>query len=261
LTTIALFFLFNIGGGLLVLLYEYYSPGSNSEIYFTGLGQILFLLIPLFFIAKRIPLPRKELFSLRAPKIKHLLYSLLGLVGIQLFAISSYSIQEAMVPESMMPMYNELLEFIEKMYSSLLGGNDTFSLIRGLIIGALIPAVCEEFLMRGYLQNSLLQRLNYKWAILVSAGLFAVIHINPVGLIPLFLIGLYLGAVVYLTKSIFAGTFVHLLHNALAISVIFSPGLSEMDKQSQYLPLEQAVIFAFLGLGLCFVSLYLIKKY
>ncbi|MDF3820781.1 type II CAAX endopeptidase family protein [Leptospira sp. 96542] len=73
----------------------------------------------------------------------------------------------------------------------------------------------EEFFFRGFILAGLLRNYSAKVAILTSAILFALIHINPSQMIGALLIGLFIGYVFYKTKNIFYAMAMHSFYNGL----------------------------------------------
>lgn len=84
---------------------------------------------------------------------------------------------------------------------------------------ALTPAVCEELLFRGYLQRQVERVGGAVWSIVLVGIFFGLYHLRLSQAIPLSLLGVYLGYVVWATGSLWAGVLVHLLNNGLAVVV------------------------------------------
>ena len=84
------------------------------------------------------------------------------------------------------------------------------------IIGLLAP-LTEEMVFRGAVLKSLLQWKQNPWVgIVISAILFALIHMNPVQMPHAFLVGLLLGWMYYRTDSIIPGVVYHWVNNTVA---------------------------------------------
>jgi len=81
------------------------------------------------------------------------------------------------------------------------------------------PAVFEELAFRGFIQGSLLHVLSAREAILVSAGMFAILHLSIPSIPHLFLIGAVLGWLRVRTGSLYPGMIMHFTHNFLVIAV------------------------------------------
>ena len=85
-----------------------------------------------------------------------------------------------------------------------------------LVVGLLAP-LAEEMVFRGAVLRSLLRWKENPWiGIVISAVLFAVIHMNPAQMPHAFLIGLLLGWLYYRTDSIMPGVVYHWVNNTVA---------------------------------------------
>jgi sodium transport system permease protein len=83
---------------------------------------------------------------------------------------------------------------------------------------ALAPAVCEELLFRGFVLQSLRRRMSQRAAILVSAALFALYHLQLAQMPTTFVIGLIQAALVIASGSLWPAVLLHFLHNGLALA-------------------------------------------
>ncbi len=102
----------------------------------------------------------------------------------------------------------------------LLSGNGISSLIISLFVMSILPAVGEELLFRGVLQNIMISwTKNVHVAIWVVAFIFGVIHIQFFGLVPRVLLGAFFGYLLLWGKTVWLPILAHFLNNA--VSVIF----------------------------------------
>lgn len=92
-----------------------------------------------------------------------------------------------------------------------------------LLVVALAPAVCEEILFRGLVLSGL-RRMGEGGAIVVSAALFAVAHMDAPRLAFTFVLGLILGWLAVRTGSIWPGVIVHFTVNATSVILARAPG-------------------------------------
>ena len=95
-----------------------------------------------------------------------------------------------------------------------------------LLVGAFLPAVCEEVLFRGAVMQALLPSMRRN-AIVITAILFGILHLDPWRFAPTFLLGLVAGLLVYSTGSIVAGMLFHFTNNAVAVALTASNGAAE----------------------------------
>ena len=92
----------------------------------------------------------------------------------------------------------------------------------GLLVLAVVPAICEEVAFRGYILSGLLRGNSTRSAIILSAFLFGFMHV----LLSLFqqffnaaLLGIILGYLAVRSRSLLPGICFHLLHNGLAVTM------------------------------------------
>ena len=85
-----------------------------------------------------------------------------------------------------------------------------------LVVG-LVPAVSEELFFRGFLMQVLGTRWRPWIAIALTAGLFAVLHFDLVGMPTYIALGVWFGILALVTDSLFWPVTAHLLHNGLDI--------------------------------------------
>lgn len=90
-----------------------------------------------------------------------------------------------------------------------------------LFVMALLPAVCEEMLFRGWLQRGLSSRVNIHVAVWVSAFVFSAIHFQFYGFVPRMLIGAALGYIYYYSGTLWAPILAHFTNNAVAVVATF----------------------------------------
>ncbi|MDT0632462.1 CPBP family intramembrane glutamic endopeptidase [Rubrivirga litoralis] len=106
---------------------------------------------------------------------------------------------------------------VELLEGALLGSDLSTAFL--FVALALTPAICEELLFRGYLQRQVERRGGAVASIVVVGVLFGVYHLRLSQVVPLSMLGIYMGFVVWATGSLWAGVAVHLLNNGLAVAV------------------------------------------
>ena len=148
--------------------------------------------------------------SLRLPKISDLRYVVEGVIlwGVAFGLANLYGMLIA-------PYVGEA--------PSLVGLEDQLAampLIMQFVFLALTPGICEEFLMRGFALKPLSNRFGNVAAVLITASIFALIHLDLVRMVPTFLLGLAFGIVTVRSKSIYPAMFLHVLNNAIALFMI-----------------------------------------
>lgn len=90
------------------------------------------------------------------------------------------------------------------------------SLLLNLLSTAILPALLEEMVMRGYVLGAL-RRYGDKLAVVLTAVLFGLIHGNVLQLPFAFMLGLVLGWLVVQTDSIWPAVLLHFGNNAMSV--------------------------------------------
>ena len=95
-------------------------------------------------------------------------------------------------------------------------------LLLNLLVIALIPAVGEELTFRGVLQQGLMRRVKSPHvAILLSAAIFSFIHFQFYGFLPRMFLGILLGYMFYITRSLWTSIAMHFVNNGTAVVVYY----------------------------------------
>lgn len=95
-------------------------------------------------------------------------------------------------------------------------------LLVNLLVIAIVPAICEEFIFRGAIQRTLFRMIdNPHVAIWTAAIIFSTIHFQFYGFVPRMLLGAAFGYVYFWTGSLWYAIFAHFLNNAYAVFVAF----------------------------------------
>lgn len=81
---------------------------------------------------------------------------------------------------------------------------------------AFLPGLCEELCYRGYIQHRLVRSWNPLFGILFASVFFAAAHLDPLHVILVFPMGLWMGIVSWRCGSIIPAILGHMLNNAFA---------------------------------------------
>ena len=121
----------------------------------------------------------------------------------------------------------------------------------GLVGLCLIGPLSEEVIFRGAIERRLLEKNWNPWfAIVISAALFAVSHLNFAQGLTAFVIGIFMGWVYYRTRSIWVTALIHMVNNTVAC-LISLMGPESMSDEAFTLPLS-------IGIPALIVSIILI---
>ena len=121
----------------------------------------------------------------------------------------------------------------------------------GLLGACLIGPLAEEVIFRGAIERRLLEKNWNPWfAIVISAALFAVTHLNFAQGVTAFVIGIFMGWVYYRTRSIWVTALIHMVNNTVACIIsLMAP--ESMNDEAFTLPLT-------IGIPLTIVSIVII---
>jgi membrane protease YdiL (CAAX protease family) len=95
------------------------------------------------------------------------------------------------------------------------GGN----LITTLLVVGIWGPVAEEIFFRGFALAGLRRRFGDRTALILTAALFAVFHIEPTIYVPIFFFGIVLGWIYLRTNSLWPSIFIHVIHNTVILSI------------------------------------------
>ena len=125
-------------------------------------------------------------------------------------------------------------------------------LIIAILLVAFVPAILEELIFRGMILQGLRKFGNWP-AILISAGLFALIHASAVQLVYTFLFGVILALIVIKTGSIFASMICHFIANGLSLTLGYISASDDAVNLATTTPdFILAILIAFLTFMLIF---------
>ena len=89
------------------------------------------------------------------------------------------------------------------------------------LVGAILAPLVEEIFFRGFLFQGF--RAKYGWigGILLSSAIFAFAHLDPVSLIPTFILGCLLAYLYHRSNSIWPGVILHVLVNSVGLISVY----------------------------------------
>ena len=97
-----------------------------------------------------------------------------------------------------------------------------------VFVFALTPAVCEELFFRGYIQQNYNRSMSTGRAILLTGCVFAFFHLSAANLLPLALLGCYIGYIYSRTGNIAFPFFIHLANNLAALLLLLCSGKGDL---------------------------------
>ena len=190
-----------------------------------GVGSNLFIF---YYAYRRAGVPLKELFPVR-------MFNLLVLVPVVLFLWAAQNLigEVNNALNSVLPPPAWFFELFNKIFE-----ND-YGIYGAILKVAILAPIVEELIFRGVIMHGLIRNYSKFTAVLVSALLFALFHLNPWQFPATFILGLVLGILMLRTRNIFLCILGHAINNGLVLismqfwSEIQSTSFSQSSKSSQ----------------------------
>lgn len=227
-----LLFLYQIGGAIFTIAFAgidaLHSPaGREAPMRLAQmLAQLVFLVIPtmglVWLHTGRSPfsaLSQEFLALRRTPTVGAVVQGALAIVTMSPFLSYVGDVQMVLMTEvlgwgeTIRPLYAQykaLLEQLTRIDSAL-----EFLAVVGVV--AVTPAVCEELLFRGYVQQNFQRVLPSRRAVLVVGILFGLYHLNPAQVLPLILLGVYLSYLRASSGTLLVPMVAHFTNNFFSI--------------------------------------------
>ncbi|HHP7240148.1 MAG TPA: lysostaphin resistance A-like protein [Cyclobacteriaceae bacterium] len=121
----------------------------------------------------------------------------------------------------------------------------------GLLVIAIIPAIGEELLFRGLIQNHIYKiSSNPHVAIWFTGLMFGAFHFQFYGMIPRMMLGVLFGYLYLWSGKLPLAMIAHFINNAFSIVMIYfyQKGISDVDPEStENLPLHIVLLFLLVG--------------
>jgi CAAX protease family protein len=158
------------------------------------------------------------------------------------------------VPSSWAGVFKKLEETYSQQVEVLAKITGISDYLISLVVMALLPAIFEESLFRGGLQN-ILQRWTKSpiLAIVITSIIFSAIHFSYYGFIPRLALGVVLGLIFYYSGSLWLSIVAHFFNNALVVSQIYyltSKGKSIEEAMNESYPIWYGAVSIVLLTGL-----------
>lgn len=217
----------------------------------TSLGA--FLLVPLLFIYRNLNLNSRTFFTYPSQVYQPIVMTV--------FIMFSF-----MVVNSVFIDWNRNLEFpeflnwfeqyaiskegeLELLTRYITSFQNPGQFLLGLIIIAVLPAIGEELLFRGLIQNLFASALkNYHLAIWIAAVIFGAMHMQFYGLVPRILLGALFGYLYFWSGHLSIAMLAHFINNGFTLALLYigQIGWIEYDPASNENTPPMLVVLLFL---------------
>ncbi len=236
---------------LVLLLMLYGGTYAQLKLGFGGVAvqQAFILICPLVY-AWYMKADFKKVFSVKAPRIKGVIGGIcLALAGL-LLALVAGALLTPVFPQSA-----ESLKAMDEMIK----GQPAWVLV---LVMAVMPAIGEEFLFRGFLMGTLREKCKPWVAIVATTLIFAAYHMSLIKMFTISIIGLGLTVAAYMTGSIFVSMLMHFINNFVSVLISLYP--EQVGKMFPVLMEEslggaEIVVVTLVGVVLAVVGWALVK--
>jgi hypothetical protein len=128
----------------------------------------------------------------------------------------------------------------------------------GIFSIAVVGPVVEELLFRRAVTDALLKQYSEQRAIVVSALIFGLFHINPAQIVPAFLMGILFAWIYCRTRSLIPTIVVHILSNSLSVYFLTRP--NPIEDITQLFSAGSTIALTVASAALLFLSIKCIAK-
>ena len=220
---------------------------AKFEIWGVALTEVIIFAIPVL-LSIYIKTDFKKVYSLNKPKLSGLLGSGILWLGMWLLTL----VIEVVFQQCGLLSENQNIEF----QTDLMMNHST---IITFFIIAVMPAICEETLFRGFIYTALKEEKHDIRAIILSGILFSLMHIEPVKLLPIVILGIGMGYILYKTGSIFCTILVHLLNNGIAVILTQHQSVLANNIEAQIMTVQGKVATLVLAVILSIIGILVLK--
>ena len=211
----------------------------------TGIVQLLIFLMPVLY-AFYLRCDIKDLFSVKLPKIREFVGSIILWAG------------GFLLNQVLLSLLTKIFPQMAKTSSDLSGIIKNAGFFTAIIVVGICPAIAEEAAFRGMLFGTLKKRTKAIAAILVSAVLFGLYHMNFLQFFAGLFMGILMAWMVLKSKSIITSAVFHLFNNSVSVIVTYYPEIIEkIPYLGEATPgLKSNLILAAVGIVLLFAGLF-----
>ena len=140
-------------------------------------------------------------------------------------ALGSYWLGEAELWACRVLLTPDSLRHLQALTDST-GAEHTFARLPALyvplfaLVGATVAPLGEEICFRGWVYNAFKKRYGVGIGLMGSAIIFALLHVSPLHILPIFALGLAFGLAYQRTGSLWVAILMHVVNNSVAFLIL-----------------------------------------
>ena len=247
-----LFLGIQIGLGIIIGLLSATFKSNLSLGVLTGFGNLITFGIVLFIGFKKTKRNFNDVFKFNSVSVSLWIAMIIFMIG---FVIVSSELDNLV--NYFLPMPEMLRDIFEDIMT-----NQLF--VFAIIVMGIIPGFMEELFFRGLILDGLNRNYSPRKAIIISALLFGIIHLNPWQFYGGFIIGVFSAWICIKTNSILLSIYIHFFNNTLyTITVKYKNLIPIKGFNSNFAtPVEfQPIWFDMIGIVVLIFGIILLLKY
>jgi membrane protease YdiL (CAAX protease family) len=284
LIVLGLIFIANWVGGMLMYAYlgkmpsesDFLNVGTDALALKNGLligqiggtftGLVIIPMVYIFFLKKEL---KDKIFN---PSWNQVLPFVMAAISITFVILPFIGIiadwnKKIHLPESLQAIEHSMHlmeEKAEMMTKLLVYYNSTGEMLLVFFTVALLPAVAEELVFRGILQNDLIKSTgNVHLSVFITAAVFSFIHFQFFGFFPRMILGIVLGYLYITSGNILISMLMHFTNNAMVVLALnlHAKGTLKVDPESSKdLPVSSIYLSIILSSALFYLCWRMYKQ-
>ena len=142
----------------------------------------------------------------------------------------------------------------------LVKSSDIPELLLSILILAVVPAIAEEMIFRGVLQQLLCKIFRSdNWGIWITAILFSAVHLQFFGFLPRLILGLCFGYLFFWSGNLWLPVLAHFVNNFVPVVMAYFPGWSDLNEKTESFTNKQLTL-PLIALFLSAIILYYFRS-
>jgi hypothetical protein len=213
-----------VAGGITLLLAGGKITEENVMLirWTTLVGQLVCILLPTMLLVRFRYGNIFHALRVKVPELKETIVTVIAVFALQQMAQGYMTFQDSIpIPGPLRQIIDLLRQALEETYRILIRAQSPLEFVFVAVTVALVPALSEEFLFRGLVQRSFEETTGGLRAAIIAGVLFGAYHLNPFGIVPLIVLGIFFGYIVYRSGNILLAITAHFFNNFIACTAVY----------------------------------------
>jgi uncharacterized protein len=248
------------------VLYGRYEMLTDWELrYFQIIHSIAYFIVPGYFLNWIFTASSRKYFNIYRPTRTLNLFLVVGILIIGIPFINwLIEVNKTFLLPHVFEHLNSTIEQADKNYTLIAGrllNTDTLGMyLFNILMIAVLPAFGEELIFRGVLQKLFTEiTKNIHVSVFITALLFSLIHGQFFGILPRFVLGIFLGYLMVWSKSLWLPIFAHFANNTIIVTILYFQ--NNFNNSFDYsLDGMNAIIILFSSIVLTGLLIFVIRK-